>query len=109
MIYNPSLPQITLIQGKKTQFTLDVIQTRTGWFMYIFLSRQLELIIPLVSYTFWIKIVSNGYTPQKQGLARMSANEHGYTTALLQLDEIEPESEKRVIFCLWCVEQKVLQ
>lgn len=35
-------------------------------------------------------------------------NEPAYTTASPRLDEIEPESEKRAIFCLWCVEQKVL-
>lgn len=47
------------------------------------------------------------YSTEKnwQGLALISMNEHGYVITLLWLDEPQPESEKRAIFCLWCVEQ----
>ena len=50
MIFNPSLPQITLIQGKKKNTTYVRCHSDKDRLIHVhFLSRLLDLIIPLVS------------------------------------------------------------
>ncbi len=101
-----------LILRKKTQILLDDIQKRTSWFIYIFCAQTSRLLYSHVSYILWINSTMDilyGAEKNWQGLAWITVNGHAYTTASPRLDEIEPGSEKRAIFCLWCVEQKVLQ